>query len=279
VIAVDNGSDDDSFRILKERAFKLPMMVLSEPRRGKNIALNAGLAYVEGKIVALTDDDVLLPPDWLTTIESITAHEADYDIFGGAIYPVWEQTPPDWVLRCVPKAMYSCTDFAQGPISPFNVWGPSMAVRSSVFHEYKFAENIGPNGSEVYVMGSETEFTCRAALSGHRCWHFDAAPVGHMIRPHQLTPDWALQRAYNLARGERRLFRMGGERRFFRVFGYPLRYVFGFIKAYGMLAAAACRLTYARLFGDFEDRIRASLRLRYRQGDLAERYAFEREAF
>ena len=61
VIAVDNGSDDDSFRILKKRAFKLPMIVLSEPRQGKNIALNAGLTYVEGEIVALTDDDVISP--------------------------------------------------------------------------------------------------------------------------------------------------------------------------------------------------------------------------
>jgi len=180
------------------------------------------------------------------------------------------------VLRSVPKDMYSCTDFAQGPISPFNVWGPSMAVRSSVFREHQFAENIGPDGSEVYVMGSETEFTCRAAMSGHRCWHFDSAPVGHIIRPHQLTPDWALQRAYNLARGERRLFRMGAETCLFRIFGYPLRYAFGFIKAYGMLTAATCRLAFAGLFGDFEDRFRASLRLRYCQGDLAEREAFER---
>jgi glycosyltransferase involved in cell wall biosynthesis len=279
VIAVDNGSDDDSFRILKKRAFKLPMIVLSEPRQGKNIALNAGLTYVEGEIVALTDDDVILPPDWLITIESIAAQEVDYDIFGGAIYPVWEQTPPDWVVSCVPKEMYGCTDFSQGPISPFNIWGGSMAVRSSVFREHKFAENIGPNGSRHYTMGSDTEFACRAAMSGHRCWHFDASPVGHLIRPHQLRPEWALQRAYNLARGERRLFRITEERPLFRVFGYPLRYAFGFIKAYATFTAAACRLAIARLFGDFEDQLRASLHLRYCQGDLAERYAFRREAF
>ena len=276
VIAVDNGSDDDSLRILKERAVKLPMMALSEPRRGKNIALNAGLAHTEGEIVALTDDDVILPPDWLITIESVAAQQVGYDIFGGAIYPVWEQTPPDWVLRCVPKKMYSCTDFPKGPIHPLGVWGPSMAVRSSVFRGHRFAENIGPNGSSLYTKGSETEFTVRAARSGHRCWHFHASPVGHIIRPHQLRPEWLLQRAYNDARGIRRLSRIADERPLFRVFGYPLRHAFGFIRAAGALTTATCRVATSRLFGDFEYQFRASSRLRYCQGDFAERYHLEK---
>jgi glycosyltransferase involved in cell wall biosynthesis len=279
VIAVDNGSDDDSVRILNERCFELPMIILSERRRGKSIALNAGLAHIEGEIVALTDDDVVLPTDWLITIERIATQKVDYDIFGGGIYPVWEEHPPDWVLRCVPKdVMYSCTDFLEGPISPHNVWGPNMAVRSSVFREHKFAENIGPNGTRVYAMGSETEFTSRAAICGHCCWHFDASPVGHLIRPYQLRPEWLLQRAYNYGRGYRRLSRMREERPLFQVFGYPLRYAFGFIKASGTFASAACRVAISRLLGDFEDQLKASLWLKYCRGDLAERFAFKRES-
>jgi glycosyltransferase involved in cell wall biosynthesis len=275
VIAVDNGSDDNSLRILQERAVKLPMTVFSESQRGKNIALNAGLAHIEGDIVALTDDDVILPPDWLIAIESVAAQQTSYDIFGGAIYPIWEQTPPDWVLRCVPKKMYSCTDFPQGPIHPLGVWGPSMAVRSSVFREHRFAENIGPNGSALYAKGSETEFTMRAAKSGHRCWHSHAAPVGHIIRPYQLRPEWLLQRTYNDARGIRRLSRMNNERPLFQVFGYPLRHALGFIKAASALTSAALCVAISRLFGGFEDQFRASSRLRYWQGDFAERYHLE----
>jgi L-malate glycosyltransferase len=276
VIAVDNGSDDNSLQILKERAVQLPVTALSEPRRGKNIALNAGLAHVEGEIVALTDDDVILPPDWLIAIESVAAQQVGYDIFGGAIYPVWEQPPPDWVLRCVPKKMYSCTDFPKGPIHPLGVWGPSMAVRSSVFREHRFAENIGPNGSALYAKGSETEFAMRAARTGHRCWHFHASPVGHIIRPDQLRPEWLLRRAYNDARGIRRLCRMDNERPHFQVFGYPIRHAFGFIKSAGALTTAACLVATSRLFGDFEDEFRASSRLRYWQGDFAERCDIEK---
>jgi GT2 family glycosyltransferase len=276
LIAVDNGSDDDSLRLLTARTGKLPITVLSEPRRGKNTALNAALAHVEGDIVALTDDDVILPEDWLVAIERAAAQNPGYDIFGGAIDPVWEDEAPDWVLRCVPKGFYSWTDFPEGPVDPHRVWGPSMAVRSSVFRAQKFAEGIGPDGSALYAMGSETEFTMRAERAGHRCWHFRAAPVGHIIRAHQLKPEWLQQRAYNLARGDRRKFRIFEPDARLQVFGYPLRYLFGFVRGAGHLAAAACNVARARLLGDFEDRFRADLRLRYYRGDMAERCAQEK---
>src|SRR5262249_51456930 len=154
---------------------------------------------------------------------------------------------------CVPKEIYACTDFPEGPIHPFEVWGGSMAVRSSVFREHRFAENIGPNGSSIYVAGSETDFTTRAAMSGHRCWHFRASPVGHIVRAHQLKPEWLLQRAYNHARGARRQIRMGHEK------SLP-RHALGFVRAAGAVTTAACRVTTSRLFGDFEDQFRASLR-------------------
>ena len=107
IIAVDNGSTDNSLRILGERAARLPMTVLSEPRRGKNIALNTGLVAAEGDIVALTDDDVILPGNWLAAIEKVAAEQTAYDIFGGAIYPVWEEPPPAWILRCVDKGFFA----------------------------------------------------------------------------------------------------------------------------------------------------------------------------
>jgi len=140
---VDNGSTDDSLNILEQHAGKIPMMVLKEPRRGKNIALNTGLAVVEGDIIALTDDDViLLPRDWLVSIENVGAARAEYDIFGGEIYPIWEEPPPMWVFQCVPKGFLGWTDFSEGPIEAYSIWGGNMAVRAAVFREHKFAEGV-----------------------------------------------------------------------------------------------------------------------------------------
>lgn len=278
IVAVDNGSTDDSFRILKRRAVHLPMTVISEPRRGKNIALNAGLKHVEGEIVALTDDDVILPRNWLVAIESVAAKHTAYDIFGGAIYPVWEKSPPDWILRCVEKGFFAWTDFPEGPVEFWGVWGPSMGVRTSVLFKLRFGESIGPNGSASYAMGSDGEFTMRAETNGHRCWHFHGAPVGHIIRPYQLTPEWLLQRAHNLGRGRRRLAALRGKEAGSTRSGYPLRPVLAVVKSAGHVTVAACRVATSWLSGSHEHQFKASSRFRYCQGDLAERYASLRSA-
>lgn len=271
VVAVDNGSDDDSLRLLEERAGKLPMTIISEPRRGKNIALNAGLAHIDGEIAALTDDDVVLPTDWLIAIEKVANQNPDYDIFGGAIYPVWERPPPSWI-GSIPKSFFACTNFPEGPVEPAFVWGGNMATRTAVFREHNFAEDIGPNGLAVYARGSETEFTIRAERAGHRCWHFCAAPVGHIIRPHQLDLEWLLQRAYNHGKGSRRQLLMR-RRADLTGFQYSLRCSLGLIKGVSDLAAAAAKVVTSRVFDTFDDRVTAMWRLQAYKGDLDERLA------
>lgn len=264
VVAVDNGSTDDSLNILEQYAGRLPMTVLREPRQGKNIALNAGLALAEGDIIALTDDDIIVPCDWLVSIESVAAARAEYDTFGGVIYPIWEEPPPAWVFQCVPKYFLGWTDFPEGPIEPISIWGGNMAVRADVFREHKFAEGV--------EMGSETEFTVRTEASGHRCWHFHASPVGHIIRPYQLKPEWHAQRAYAHGRGNAMVFHMSnGE-----ALGQSLHRTMKVIKGAGRVTIAACKFAGSRLLGDDYDQLKAYLHLQFYRGVFAERCALAR---
>lgn len=41
------------------------VMLISEPRRGSSYARNAGIIRASGDIIAVTDDDVVVSPDWL----------------------------------------------------------------------------------------------------------------------------------------------------------------------------------------------------------------------
>jgi glycosyltransferase involved in cell wall biosynthesis len=261
VVAVDNGSTDNSLHILEQSASRIPMTVLKEPRRGKNIALNAGLALAEGDIIAFTDDDTILPRDWLVSIESVAAARAEYDVFGGAIYPIWEQPPPAWVFQCVPKYFLGWTDFPEGPIQPISVWGANMAVRAGVFCEHKFAEGI--------EMGTETEFTVRTEESGHRSWHFHASPVGHIIRPYQLKREWHAQRAYKHGRGNAMVFHSSNK----EALGQSLYPTMKLIKGAGAVAMAASKFAGSRLLGDDYAQFKAYLHLQYRRGIFAERRA------
>lgn len=258
VVAIDNGSSDDTFNILRGRVGRLPLTVIREPRRGKNIALNAGLPLVTGEIVALTDDDMIVSRDWLVSIERIAEQQPGYDLFGGPIYPVWEAAPPEWVLRNVPKHFLGWTNFPEGPIAANLVWGGNMAVRSAVFGEEKFAEH--------WHVHTETEFTARAAERGHQCWHFHASPAGHIIRPHQFEPDWTLQRSYTQGHGDGRTFRDTHRCALAEDWRSPLAYGAAFTKQAFLTTKAVYKYARSNLSHDADGRFRAEAELRYWRG-------------
>ncbi|WP_311196895.1 glycosyltransferase [Rugamonas apoptosis] len=216
LVIVDNGSTDHSRDIIAAHARRLPLRYVYEGRRGKNAALNRGLALVledaATDLVVLTDDDALPAPNWLRHLANCaTAHPA-YAVFGGSIVADWASPPPDWVLAHVPLGLtYGLTapDLADGPVFPGLVWGANMAVRRAVFDAgYRFDESLGPNGGE-YAMGGETSFTRRVADAGFRSWFCRDAVVAHHIRAHQLQLPFLLQRARRFGRGQYRQERPG----------------------------------------------------------------------
>jgi glycosyltransferase involved in cell wall biosynthesis len=264
VVAVDNGSTDASLQILKEAEDRLPITVVTEPRRGKSCGLNAGLSHIEGDLVVLTDDDVIPDPDWLVTFSRIADERPEYDVFGGAIYPVWPQEPPGWILRCAPKGHFAWTDFPDGPAKPTQIWGPNMAVRTDVLNGHRFADGIGPDGAHRYATGLETELVLRLAREGRQCWHAREVVVGHIIESKQLTPAWLLQRAYNHGLGTIRLF---GDH-----YSQPSRPLLGLPRRLfrQLLLRRRARLAVSYLFGDFEARFAARRDLSEAQGELDE---------
>src|SRR4051794_11458108 len=70
LIVVDNNSTDDTARLLKDVAARnaLPLRHCFEPRQGLAIAHNLAMAVVKGEIIALTDDDCRVSPDWLAVM-------------------------------------------------------------------------------------------------------------------------------------------------------------------------------------------------------------------
>lgn len=211
LLVVDNGSTDDTRHVLERYAARLPLQVLQEPRRGKNVALNTGLqvalAGPVAELLVFSDDDAAPQADWLVRLSECAAAHPEYSVFGGSILPDWACGPPDWIARLVPLGLtYGATapDLADGPIFPGLVWGANMAVRRSVFDAgQRFDTSIGPNAGH-YAMGSETEFTRRVHALGYRSWFCPAARVAHHIRAHQTEVSYVLQRARRFGRGKAR---------------------------------------------------------------------------
>lgn len=205
LVIIDNGSTDGSPQLIRSFADRLPLVCLSEPRRGKNRALNTGLQALEGDLAVFGDDDGVPDADWLVQLRSAADRHRDCAVFGGPIIPVWDAPPADWILQWVRLAPVFCaTDPAwpDGPCEPTQVWGANMAVRADLLRKgYRFDERLGPSDSAVYAMGGETEFALRLVVAENlRCWHCKAARVGHIVPPRKMTRAWILKRAFHLGR-------------------------------------------------------------------------------
>lgn len=207
MVVADNGSTDQTPAVLASFAGRLPLQTISERSGGKNSALNSGLSLIEGDLTVLTDDDIIPHPDWLIELRKAADAQPDYSLFGGAVVPRWELPPPPWVEWLEQGPTFALTDpsMAEGPIPPFLVFGPNMAIRAAVFQSgVRFDPSIGPRSS-TYPMGSETELMLRLSQRGHKAWHVATAVVEHLIRDYQLRQSWVFKRAIRYGRGQFRL--------------------------------------------------------------------------
>jgi len=212
LVVVNNASTDKTEEVIKTFFEKIPLKLLRYDIRGKNRALNYGLEHAMGDLLVFTDDYVLPNRDWLVSIKRRADCHVDVDLFGGPILPCWEEEPPLWLESSVPLGIafaLTSPDLKDGPVDPRRIWGPNMFVRRTVFDNgIKFNESVGPAPGQ-YVMGSETDFTSRAAAAGHLTWWCPDVQVRHIIKAEQVRRDWLLKRAYRYGKTSFLLERQG----------------------------------------------------------------------
>ena len=274
LVVIDNGSTDETATVIASFKSRLPIQFASEPRSGKNYALNTGLDLVDGDLVVFTDDDAFPRPDWLVQLREVADTQAAYSMFGGAIVPRWEVPPPRWIewLDVRPVYTISSPELKAGPIHSSLVFGPNMAVRAGILESgIRFNPYMGPRGT-TYPMGSETEFTLRLEQQGHKAWFAPSAIVEHYIRKSQLTKSWVMQRAVRFGRGQYRLCFAEEAKTRKLLLGMP-RYLFREIYNEGLLFAKAW------LSRRHEDLFRSRWRLNFLRGKAIEARILVRELY
>lgn len=216
IVAVDNGSSDATGGILESWKKRLPMQVIhlpagtaEHPVASKNAALNFALdrlsASPDGRdLVVVTDDDIVPCREWLTTLHRAAVENPRADVFGGSIVPLWLAPPPQWLdslSDCFP-ILFAATSAAEGPCSSHDVYGPNMAVRAGMFSNgLRFDPRIGPDGTNRFGMGSESELLRRLERAGHGFVFSEAAMVHHQIKPALCESAAVLRRGWRYGYG------------------------------------------------------------------------------
>ncbi|MGZ3512119.1 MAG: glycosyltransferase family 2 protein, partial [Candidatus Binataceae bacterium] len=100
IVIVDDGSRDRTAEI----AMQFPeFRLIRQPNKGLSVARNVGLYAARGEIVAYTDSDCVVDPDWLTLMVRAMA-DGGFDGCGGPNYAPHEEGRVEGCVAAAPGA-------------------------------------------------------------------------------------------------------------------------------------------------------------------------------
>ncbi len=151
VIVVDNNSTDDTRDVVASFAnSNPPVRYVFEARQGISYARNAGIIQSRSPIVAFSDDDIRVEPDWISTVQKTFDAHPEIGFIGGKVLPVWAATPPNWLTKehWMPLGVQDHGDheFYLEPSRVTGVIGANLVVRRELF------ERIGMFSPEVQLV-------------------------------------------------------------------------------------------------------------------------------
>ena len=126
IIVVDNASSDHTAEVARS----LGVCVVPEPRRDYCLALIRGFAAATGSIIAMTDADTVVPPDWVSRLVEEYRRRPDVVAIGGDVVFTganWK----GWLLARVLVPAFNWID-RRNPRGP-HLWGANLSVRRDAF--------------------------------------------------------------------------------------------------------------------------------------------------
>lgn len=200
VVLVDNGSTDHTGSVLSDFEEKHRGVVarVFEPRGGKTYAINSGIEASSSSVLAFTDDDVILSPDWVSQIATALEKYPDCDVFGGRVEPVLPDgmEMPVWVHRSDPL------NIAEGPLCDHNKGlsvrsyyergmctpvGANVVIRRWLLNLYgAFDSSLEEKDSRI-PMSEDSIFFNRLKKNRVKMMYIPSISVSHVTAPERLT--------------------------------------------------------------------------------------------
>jgi glucosyl-dolichyl phosphate glucuronosyltransferase len=227
LLVVDNNSQDQTPSVVEEFVCRHPHRVryVFEPKQGLSRARNAGIREAQGDVIAFTDDDVTVDPNWLANLTApLIDDHTNWAGCAGRICQGEKFSPPPWLPLHGPFNMGGAiVQFDEGDQqtelrrAPF---GANMAFRKLMFEQHGyFRTDLGRNAGSL-IGNEDTEFGDRLMAAHERLCYVPNAVVNHPVPPERLTKRYV--RSYWFGYG-RSLARQANRRR--ALWKIPLHYL------------------------------------------------------
>lgn len=134
ILVVDNASPDDTAAVIQRYAERFPhVRPIYEARPGLSFARNAAVRDARGSVVAFTDDDVRVNPDWVAELAEAFIRWPAAACVGGPVLPQWPEPVPAWLTPRL-WAPLGIQDYGDRPLQvdaqrPICLIGANLAFR------------------------------------------------------------------------------------------------------------------------------------------------------
>ena len=205
VVVVDNNSSDQTRAIADYFCLQNPHFVyLFEPQQGLSYARNAGIRKARGEIIAFTDDDDIVEPDWVWRMNSVLQSGKCIGA-GGRIIAVWPKPLPRWLCTDDPDTMGAFGELnlsaEPGPLAR-PPYGGNMAFRREAFAKYGgFRVDLGRSGTNLQGR-EDVEFANRLLAAGERLWYEPRAIVRAAVPASRMEAGYVMRWWYWYGRSE-----------------------------------------------------------------------------
>jgi GT2 family glycosyltransferase len=192
VIVVDDGSADGTGEMVQQE-FPSVRYIRQEPNRGPAAARNRGIAIATGKIIAFTDDDCLVPVDFLARLAEGYQQYPEVAGVGGYL-----EAPDDILQRNIfaqfeayvtHRVYHAGTEPYVGGFECPAGGTNSMSYRREILMEVRGFDETFP-----YAAGEDADLKWRVVERGHRLLYVPLK-VAH-LQPYHFRSFWRQHRQH-----------------------------------------------------------------------------------
>ena len=190
IVVVENRPGPGSRTREALRGYDARVRYVEEPIPGLSRARNAGLAAARGEVVAFTDDDVVVDPDWLPALVAAFDAAPGVDAVTGLILPLTLDSEAQLLLEqfaafgkgFVPVTHRLAEGRAENPLFPYTAGelgsGANTAVRTGVLRALG-GFDVALGAGTPAMGGEDLDLLIRLVLGGHAVRYEPRALLWH----------------------------------------------------------------------------------------------------
>jgi GT2 family glycosyltransferase len=190
IIVVENRPGPQSRTRDALRGYDTRVRYVEEPVPGLSRARNAGLVEARGEVVAFTDDDVVVDPDWLPALVAAFDAAPDVDAVTGLILPLTLDSEAQLLLEqfaafgkgFAPITHRLAEGRAENPLFPYTAGelgsGANTAVRTGVLRAMG-GFDVALGAGTPAMGGEDLDLLIRLVLDGHAVRYEPRALLWH----------------------------------------------------------------------------------------------------